>query len=184
MSITELTRERHGYSGYRVLVQIDNIKHLKYFSTAGLTKTRAKSVYREALALDAKLQGMKRKKTDVKPMTTHCRSTPGRDLGLTGIQISFSQKRGIAVPYFRVLIDSESGKPKFKNFAMIRRGLDEAWALAISTWAEAYGLSDAKKKYALKHHKPTPDHFEALAEGIFKLGYDIIIDNWIDAGLV
>lgn len=183
MGIQVLTREKHGYDGYRVLVQIGKVYHRRYLSTAGLRKAQIKAVEEQAKQLNAEWLERKNRYMIAAAKKTHGRATKGREFGLTGIQLSFSAKNGTASPYFRILVGHTKQKPHFRGVSILSRGLDLAWEQAIEIWADTKELSKSDIELILKRNKPTYSHFEHLAGSIFEYGHSINIDRWIDAGI-
>lgn len=183
MSIITLEKEKHGFQGYRVLVQIGTVCHRKYFSTAGATKSEQRKIKREADQLNKELLEKKEAYQATQSTRTHWHATKGRELGLTGIHITYSTSKGISSPCFRILVDHSPKRPKFRYVSIVSRGLDAAWEEALSIWAETTNLTPKELDRVRLENKPTLKHFENLASSIFEYGHDINIDSWIDAGI-
>lgn len=183
MSIFKLEKEKHGFQGYRVLVQIGTTCHRKYFSTAGVTKSEERKIKREAEQLNNELLEKKEAYQSTQATRSHWHATKGRELGLTGIQITFSTKKGVSLPCFRILVDHSPQRPVFRYVSIVSRGLDAAWEEALGIWAETTNLSREEIDRVRHENKPTLDHFENLAGSIFEYGHDINVESWIKAGI-
>ena len=124
----------------RVARSIDGKLRQHYFSLIGLSKTRARQVYREAKALDESWQEeqAKARARRVRDAATDTRHSTG----VRGINLVRRPS-----PAFRVQVQTD-GRSHVREFSIKRLGAQKAWAQATKFLAECRGYKSAPKAWS------------------------------------
>lgn len=129
----------------RVARSIDGKLEQEYFSLAGLNKTQARGVLKEAKALDEKWQA---KQEAARSKRVRSASTARKHTtGVRGINLV---RRPSAAFRVQVQIDGES---HVREFSVRRLGAEKAWAQATKYLADIRGYKSTPKEWRVRMPK-------------------------------
>lgn len=182
MPIAKLNKAKHGFHGLRVLVQINGVKHLKYFSFADLSAAEILKQINAAEQLNNELLSKKRE-SKIKSMSYKDYRTSKIKQGLTGIRLYFGLSKATFVyPFFRANATAD-GVAAHKTFSISKYGYVEAWKLAVDWYADIKQFTKKERQHLYTQYPSKDICRKVRNHHVRNLGYPISVHKMKEWGM-
>lgn len=182
MPIAKLNKAKHGFYGLRILVQINGVKNLKYFSFAGLSE---KEILKQTKSAEKLNNELIKKKQEFKfhNMSYVDYRTSKTKQGLTGIRLYFGLSKSMYVsPCFRANATVD-GKLVNKSYSISKYGYAQAWKMVVDWYADVYGLTNKERRHLYTHYPNKSICRKVRNRYVKDLGYPIPVHRMKEWGM-